>query len=179
MDGAVGGVGRHIVVLVGVARIVEIGFVHRIPVDVGADVAAGIAVGPFAPGLQQNVLAVDEVFDDMRSAVFGIGRVAVGGSYVGIHGSESAAYAHTVEFDAFHADGRVGVSEVDEGARRAHGAESTGGYDVHLVGYLFRRHREGELRHLLGSQYDRFAVLNPFVYLLICFRHGNEITGHS
>ena len=48
-----------------------------------------------------------------------------------------------------------------------------------VVGYLFRRHREGELRHLLGSQYDRFAVLNPFVYLLICFRHGNEITGHS
>src|SRR5699024_8929698 len=132
----------------------------------------GVAVRTLAPRLQQDVLAVDELFDDVPSAVGGVGGIAVRGPYVGIHRGQPAAYAYSVELDAFHADGWFAVAEVDECPGGTHGSEGSGGHYIHLFGNLFRRHRAGELRHLLGSQDDRFAVLDTFVYLLVCFRHG-------
>ena len=55
MNDAIRDVHRHVVVLVRISRIEQIGFVHRLLVDVSFDLSPGIAVGPVSMRDEPNI----------------------------------------------------------------------------------------------------------------------------
>ena len=159
-------VGRGVVVLVAVARVVEDRLVDVVERDVRADMAPRIVVGSLAPGFQRDAAAGHQLLDDVGAAVGGARRIAVGGAH------QAAAYGDAVELDALHADRRRGVAEVEEGARRAHRAERTGRDDVHAPDDLGGRKGARQLGHLFGGQDDGFALTDLFVDLFVTLLHG-------
>ena len=172
VDRLIGGVRGDAVVLVGVAGVVQVRLVNVFEGDVGVYVLPDVAVGSRTPGVEVDVLASDEVLDDVRAAVSLLGILGhLCGADVGVHGCQAPIGLDVVEENVGHPDGRGRMSEVKESARRAHRAEGPGGDDVHLFGDLVHTLLPDEVHDLFGSADYRFSRFYLLVDLLIGFRH--------
>ena len=148
MDGALGAVHGHVVVLVAVARVHHDGLVEVLDREPGAQLPLGVVVGAVrqaraAPASRRPPAARSRA--RRRSGTRPGSRGWRGRSWrscvapeVDVHRGDAAVGLHLVDPRLGHADARLRVAEVEEAARGAHGAEGGRGHHVHLARCLPR-----------------------------------------
>ena len=98
---------------------------------------AGITIRPFSPGFERNVFTIDQVFDDMGSAISRRGWVTICSADISIYRCQSTTNPDAVQFDLLHPDRGIGMTEIQKCTRRTHRSESGGGYYVYFFCNFF------------------------------------------
>ncbi len=149
-------------------------------------VFVGVAIGAVGLSPQVDGLAGHQILNDVAAAVFelpGINLIqrifltGLGGADIDIHRGDAAIRRHTVEPCPGGLDGGLGMAEIDERARGAHGGKGPGGHYIHGAGRFHLAFAPDDIDYFFGGNHHRLTSLNFIINFLVGFIH--LIVGHN
>ena len=175
VNGAIGEVHPHIIVLVGIPDVEQYRLIHVFYVDPGFDSLPWVAICAIGSYRQPHIPACHQLLDDMPSPIIeGAGVNPVPGVIVGegsgaeedVHGRDPGISRDIIEVGSAAADFYpwFGVAQVEVGARGAHGAKGSRGHHIYLPSSLLYTLLLDEVDHLLGGHHHSLSPANPVIY---------------